>query len=1210
MMRRLLLTIFAIGITTSIWAEPISREQALRQAQQFFIQKGKSKVLRQAETPMSKSRARGKQIPDYYYVFNAGKNEGFVIVSGDDRTPEILGYSDRGSFDLNQIPSNMEAWLQGYADQIKYVQDHQISTANRTRAIHRAPVAPMLTSHWDQHSPYSDDCGFDLSGFGHIDAVTGCVSIALAQIMYYYKYPAQTVAEIPSYQVKYNSTEVHTFESVPAGTAFDWENMLNSYPVTPVPGTEVQRAAVANLVSVVGRSIQTSYSNNNSSAKNANVAGALKNYFGYAQNVAYKQRWGYNNDEWEAILYQEMASGRPVLYGGQTSDDPNTKQGHSFVLDGYQDGGYFHVNWGWGQLNQSPDGYFLLSAMDPPLEGAGGGVGAYNYGQDAIVGIDYQDVGPVSETVRLATTSLTVNGSTEPVTFTKPESFEISFNVTSHLVNTYPFYVSLGLYQNDVFLRDLGKTWSFANFSPNAYNVSPLAQTFDLTALPNGQYKIIPISKKAETEEWYQNERSDEFFIILEVTDTQLIMTIGSQDDPEPEPDPEPEVSDADRAELASIYAALKTSVETIQASVTANETEIAALKASVTEKKGQITALNTKIAAIGEKLKNDLLTEEQKAYYTEQLSSLSDWCDQSELDVNDLNEMIVSLESANAALKTQLATLYATINTQAGGVAGITTAEALAASTSMANTLKAQVDGCDVTDVKSQIDDVKDILAEVSVAEIDASITEMAAEIDAVIEEAQKAAEEKEKEAEEKAQLEAAKKTLKESLDNLKKTADEKIAAVTANEQNITTLKTAIATAQETIRAIETKVAAIQEKLKSTYLTDAQKTDYTAQLTALEAEKTTYSTVLADLTAQLQAVITANSTLNTQLADIAKAIQVQTAAVDGISSKDALEAANAEEEKVKNQLDGVDPASVSNNLDTIKAALAGLSLASTSTALDNLETIVDKAIADAIAAAQSEKEKEELDAAKKDVQASLDVVKSKLAEAKDKIAKGENALAELDAAIKKGKETLAALKAKAAEIEALLAPSSARTRSNLTDDQRAAYTKQLQNLNAKIKELEDALAALTEAESDLEMKVKDAISRAQSVEDGINSTEKSLSTAATADAANALKATIAELETELSTIDTTANQVLTDITTQDSEMSAFEAEASAAVDNAAAIIEDVQNAISGIESVTLDENDIYGRYDLNGQRVDENYRGVMIIKMKNGKSQTIIKRK
>ena len=1195
-MKRLIMMIFAVSITAWICAEPVSKEQALQQAQQFLLQKGKYQVLKQAETQMSKARARGKQVPDYYYVFNAGQNQGFVIVSGDDRTPEILGYSEHGSFNLDQIPSNMEEWLQGYAEQIKYVQDHQIANANRVRVIRRANVTPFLTSHWDQNSPYNDDCGFDLS-IGHIAAVTGCVSVAMAQVMYYYKYPAQTVGSIPSYQVNYNGTESHTFDGIPAGTVLDWDNMLDSYPINPVGGTEVQRAAVANLLSVVGRSIQTTYSNNSSGAYNYRVADALKNYFGYAQNVAYKQRWGYNNDEWEAILYQELSSGRPIVYGGQTSDDAS-KKGHCFVLDGYQDGGYFHVNWGWGQLSQSPDGFFLLSAMDPPLEGAGGGSGAYNYGQDAIVGIDYQNVGPVSETVRLATTSLTVNGSTDAVTFTKGEEFEISYNVVSRLINTYDFYASLGLYQDGAFLRDIGKTWGIANFTPNGYNTTPLAQVFNLTALQNGQYIIIPISKEKGTDTWYENERSDEFFISLEVTDTQLKMTIGSQDEPGPGPDPEPEVTDAQRTELAAVYASLASSVESKQASVAANETEIAALKTSATALSSQIAELMKKAEAIEEKLKNELLTETQKEDFADEQADIVNWCEQSDMDLKDILETISTLETTNASLKTQLETISGQISTQAAAVASITTAEALAASQSSANTLKTQIDGCSVEDVADQMADVTEGLSDISPADIDTAIKKLNEDIDAAIEEAKAAQEEEQKERE---KLEAGKTALKESLDALKKSADEKATAVAANEQAIATLKTAIATAEEAVKPIDTKIAAIKEKLNSTYLTDAQKTDYTSQLTALETEKATYSTALADLKTKLQTATDANTALNTQLTDIAKAIQEQADAVAGIATSDALETAKGKVEEIKSQLDGVDAAAVSTDIETLKTGLAALSLDKTSTAL--------KTIADAIAAAQDEKEKAELEAAKKEVQTSIDALKKSLADAKEKISKGETALAELAESIKNGEETLVSLKAKAAEIETLISSSSAQTR-GLPDEQVATFLKQLQDLNAKIKALEETLTALTEAKNNLEAKVKEAQDDVLDVEKAISSTESSLATAATADEAKALNDKIAELQKKLASIDTTATQVISDISTQATEISDFVTDASAAASNADAIYEDVQNTISGIDSVTLDESDIYGRYDLNGRPVDENYKGVVIIKMKNGKSQTIIKRK
>jgi hypothetical protein len=49
----------------------------------------------------------------YYYVFNIGE-EGFVIVSGDDKARPVLGYSLKGNFDVNNLPPAFAEWLDGY----------------------------------------------------------------------------------------------------------------------------------------------------------------------------------------------------------------------------------------------------------------------------------------------------------------------------------------------------------------------------------------------------------------------------------------------------------------------------------------------------------------------------------------------------------------------------------------------------------------------------------------------------------------------------------------------------------------------------------------------------------------------------------------------------------------------------------------------------------------------------------------------------------------------------------------------------------------------------------------------------------------------------------------------------------------------------------------------------------------------------------------
>ena len=146
---RLFAFIFLLLLTTSVWAGHVNREQARAKAHHFLMEKGRNRTLVDAETRTSAARSRGVMLPDYYYVFNAGEGQGFVIVSADDRTSDILGYCPEGSFDADKIPSNMAAWLQGYEEQIKYVQENDSQIAlTRSYGDSRVAVTPLLKTRW------------------------------------------------------------------------------------------------------------------------------------------------------------------------------------------------------------------------------------------------------------------------------------------------------------------------------------------------------------------------------------------------------------------------------------------------------------------------------------------------------------------------------------------------------------------------------------------------------------------------------------------------------------------------------------------------------------------------------------------------------------------------------------------------------------------------------------------------------------------------------------------------------------------------------------------------------------------------------------------------------------------------------------------------------------------------------------------------------
>ena len=325
-------------------ATPVTRSQAEEVARQFMNANGMSSQI--AEMAY-KSPRHGQAYAEnaYYYVFNAPNSRGYVIVSGDDRTPEVLGYAYKGSFDEAKLPQHVKAFLQTYADEIQYLDDAGI--AEMQRAPRRAgeadyeAIEPLVSSRWDQDAPYNDLCPNGCP--------TGCAATSTAQVMYHHKWPAATTAEIPSYRT---DTRNYYQAAVPAGTEFNWDAMLDTYKRT---SSSESRQAVAELMSYVGRSIKMDYDFFGSGAYSSDMSPALSEYFDY--QVTHLFRKNYPLEAFEDSIYQQLAKGCPVIFNGMS-----TGGGHSFVVDGYDKDHYFHVNWGWGGQD---DNYFLLSILNP-----------------------------------------------------------------------------------------------------------------------------------------------------------------------------------------------------------------------------------------------------------------------------------------------------------------------------------------------------------------------------------------------------------------------------------------------------------------------------------------------------------------------------------------------------------------------------------------------------------------------------------------------------------------------------------------------------------------------------------------------------------------------------------------------------------------------------------------------------------------------------
>ena len=385
---RVAMTMVFAAVGMSAWADEVTAEQALEQAQQFVSSHNSRKS---APTVKSAGQVSG------LYMFNVSSG-GFVIVSNDDQTVPILGFGESGSIDPDDLPDNMRAWLQGYAEQIAWLQNNGNSgddVNNRSRAPRRAgmtAIAPLVQTNWNQGRPYNDLCP-TIDG---IRTVTGCVATTVAQLMNYHQWPEKDCTAIDGYTTTTKDKNRNAYELTVSGldaTTFAWDKMIANY--TPVnaetgkrylDGTPEQQQAVATLMRYCGTALQMIYglsANGGSSAYSEAIPYALKHCFGYDGGIQHCYRKNYSYTAWVDLIYSELAAKRPVALGGQS-----TGGGHSFICDGYRydNADYFHINWGWAG---SSDGYFPLSALNPYEQGIGGSssLDGFSFGQDAVIGI-------------------------------------------------------------------------------------------------------------------------------------------------------------------------------------------------------------------------------------------------------------------------------------------------------------------------------------------------------------------------------------------------------------------------------------------------------------------------------------------------------------------------------------------------------------------------------------------------------------------------------------------------------------------------------------------------------------------------------------------------------------------------------------------------------------------------------------------------------
>lgn len=423
-------------LATTILTFARTPEQAAQVASQFWAAKNvniQANAKRQAPTmaqpvKLAFTQQTADQNSTALYVFN-NNDEGFVIVSAEDDARAVLGYSDTGSFDANNIPPGLAFWLQMYADEIAA---YQAAPKSETAAEEEdeeeeyvfTPVEPIIEEvQWGQGVPYNSL----VPTVNETKCPAGCVAVALGQIMYAHKYPTQ-------------GTGMHAYTTITqkiqlsvnfGDTRYEWDKILPRYTLGEYSAENT--TAVATLLYHLGVAVDMDYNPHGSGAFSNAAIMALIRYFGYDEGIEILLKDYMDEEDILDYIAADLAKGNPVYVSGSTVNN----EGHAFVCDGIREDGYMHINWGW---DGSSNGYYALSALHPKEQGTGGSASGLSFTKSVEV---YTGIQPEQ------------GGSSKPVVTISDFSF--SFESKEPQKKNKPIMITMDDLQNSGYIMANGK---------------------------------------------------------------------------------------------------------------------------------------------------------------------------------------------------------------------------------------------------------------------------------------------------------------------------------------------------------------------------------------------------------------------------------------------------------------------------------------------------------------------------------------------------------------------------------------------------------------------------------------------------------------------------------------------------------------------------------------------------------------------------------
>ena len=356
MVRNVCITVFLVFLcclSQSLFSAQVSLETAQRAAQIQWEQKAPVS-LKDLSSYLVLQEVFTNQDDTLLFVFGY-PGAGFLLISGDDRAMPVPAMSFESSYNPESKNLSFSSWLNYLLHELRaasaedYIADASAVLAwkqlmsGQTIVSRSQDIPALLLTRWDQGMYYNALCPEDPDGPGG-RVYAGCVATMMAQVINHHKFPLTGIGQ-KGYSSSYGYLSVNF-----ANSNYDYHNM-------PVQLTS-HNQAVAKLIYDCGVAVSMNYSPNGSGAYMNNARDAMVQNFGYSALTALEAKNSYQPNDWIDKLLIELSAGRPVMYAGY----PSSGSGHAFVLDGYQQGDFFHFNWGW---SGSYDGYFLLSALTP-----------------------------------------------------------------------------------------------------------------------------------------------------------------------------------------------------------------------------------------------------------------------------------------------------------------------------------------------------------------------------------------------------------------------------------------------------------------------------------------------------------------------------------------------------------------------------------------------------------------------------------------------------------------------------------------------------------------------------------------------------------------------------------------------------------------------------------------------------------------------------